>query len=121
MSMQSIVAKVNGRVDTTIRKATIELFSAVIKGTPVDTGRARANWQCTIGSPHTEEVQKTDKEGSSSIADVKATVPSKSGQVVWLANNVPYIQKLEYGSSQQAPAGMVRININRFAGILREA
>lgn len=121
MSMSDIVSRTNSRVDTQIRKATIELFSSVVKGTPVDTGRARGNWQCTIGNAATDQVEHTDKSGAGAISDIVATVPVKSGVVVWLANNVPYIQKLEYGSSQQAPAGMVRINIQRFASFLREA
>ena len=121
MSMSSIVSRVNGQIDVKIRKATIELFSSVVKGTPVDTGRARGNWQCTIGSPANNQVEATDKSGAGVITDVVSTVPAKSGAVVWLTNNVPYIQKLEYGSSKQAPAGMVRINIQRFASILRSA
>ena len=126
MSMSDIVSRTNSRVDTQIRKATIELFSSVVKGTPVDTGRARGNWQCTIGNAATDQVEHTDKSGAGAISDIVATVPQKSGSVVWLANNVPYIRKLEYspvgkGGSSQAPSGMVRINIQRFASFLREA
>lgn len=126
MSMSEIVSRTNARVDTQIRKATIELFGSVIKMTPVDTGRAKGNWQCTIGSPATSSTNAIDGssrqslQGSKAYSDVVSTVP-KSGNVVWLANNLPYIRKLEYGSSQQAPSGMVRINIQRFASILREA
>lgn len=121
MSMSEIVSRTNGFVDTKVRKATIELFSSVVKSTPVDTGRARGNWQCTIASPASDQVEHTDKSGAGAISDIVATVPQKAGSIVWLANNVPYIRKLEYGSSKQAPNGMVRINIQRFASILREA
>jgi hypothetical protein len=122
MSMSSIVAKVNGQIDVKVRKATLELFGAVIKATPVDTGRAKNNWQCTIGSPASGELEEVDKTGSRAIARVYATVPQKIGSIVWLTNNVPYIRKLEYGSSKQAgPNVMVRDNVMRFAGILRSA
>ena len=126
MSMSEIVSRTNGFVDTKVRKATIELFSSVVKSTPVDTGRARGNWQCTIASPASDQVEHTDKSGAGAISDIVATVPQKAGSIVWLANNVPYIRKLEYspvgkGGSSQAPSGMVRINIQRFANILREA
>jgi hypothetical protein len=30
---------------------------------------------------------------------------------IWLMNNLPYAQPLEYGHSSQAPAGMVRISV----------
>jgi hypothetical protein len=31
--------------------------------------------------------------------------------VIWIYNNLPYIERLEFGHSQQAPLGMVRISI----------
>lgn len=119
MSMADVVDRANSRIDIVVRKATISLFSSVVKATPVDTGRARGNWQCTIGNRATVSTEHTDKSGSGVITEIIRTVPEKSGSIVWLTNNVPYIQKLEYGSSKQAPAGMVRTNIQRFASFLR--
>lgn len=126
MSMDAIVNRVNRRIDTVIRKSTIQLFGQVIKMTPVDTGRAKGNWQCTIGSPTSSEIERDDGSRSQSLssskayADVVKTVPP-AGNVVWLANNVPYIRKLEYGSSKQAPDGMVRIAIQNFGSIFADA
>ena len=119
MSMASIVSRVNRRIDTQIRKSTIALFGNIIKMTPVDTGRARGNWQCSIGSPITSETDMIDKDGSFVTSLVAKRV--KSGNVVWLSNNVPYISKLEYGWSKQAPAGMVRVSIARFGAFFAEA
>ena len=116
MSMQAIVNRVNNRMDTVIRKSTIELFGRVVKMTPVDTARAKGNWQCTVGSPATDEIDRLDKSGSTVMAEVKQNVP-KAGNVVWLANNVPYIRALEYGHSKQAPEGMVRIAVAEFGSI----
>ena len=116
MSMQAIVNRVNNRMDTVIRKSTIELFGRVVKMTPVDTGRAKGNWQCTVGSPATDEIDRLDKSGSTVMAEVKQNVP-KAGSIVWLANNVPYIRALEYGHSKQAPEGMVRIAVAEFGPI----
>jgi len=126
MSMNSIVNRVNKRIDTVIRKSTIELFGSVIKMTPVDTGRAKGNWQCSIGSPITSETDRLDSakldstNGSVAYADVVKTVKG-TGNVVWLSNNVPYIQRLEYGSSKQAPSGMVRLSVQRFGSIFADA
>lgn len=131
MSMDAIVNRVNRRIDTVIRKSTIQLFGQVIKMTPVDTGRAKGNWQCTIGSPTSSEIERDDGSRSQSLssskayADVVKTVPP-AGNVVWLANNVPYIRKLEYyppgkGGSIQAPQGMVRIAIQNFGSIFADA
>ena len=131
MSMNSIVNRVNKRIDTVIRKSTIELFGSVIKMTPVDTGRAKGNWQCSIGSPITSETDRLDSaalgstNGSVAFSEVTKTVKG-TGHVVWLTNNVPYIRKLEYsppgkGGSTQAPGGMVRLSLQRFGSIFADA
>lgn len=95
------------------RKIAIDLFSRVIYGTPVDTGRARANWQCTIGSPASGTVESGDKSGGSTAQGMTQTV-NQTGidDDIYLSNNLPYIRSLEYeGHSKQAPVGMVRINL----------
>lgn len=95
------------------RTATLELFSGVIKATPVDTGRARGNWQTTVGAPAKGRLEREDKSGSEAIAEVEAKTPEGAGQVTMLTNNLPYIDELEFGSSKQAPQGMVRTNLTR--------
>jgi hypothetical protein len=79
-------------------------------------GRARSNWQCTIGSPAMDEIEGTNYAMTEMAMSM--IVPQHAGHKVYLSNNVPYIQKLEYGHSQQAPAGMVRISIDRFEGLM---
>lgn len=111
-SMSQIVARANGHVDDRIRAATIGIFKGIRKDTPVDTGNARNNWQCTIGAPFVGE------DASGSDEQILRTIPRRAGSVVYLTNNVPYIQKLEYGYSTKAPNGMVRINVARFEGLL---
>ncbi|MGL6147750.1 MAG: HK97 gp10 family phage protein [Plesiomonas sp.] len=110
-------------VDKTMRGVSIKLFSAVIKSSPVDTGRFRANWQASGISAKLGKLEIFDKSGNKTIADVGAYIKSaaKSDQFT-LANNLPYAAKLEYGAhSQQAPQGMVRVNVARFQRLLDEA
>lgn len=99
------------------RKIGLELDSSVVYGTPVDTGRARGNWYCTIGEPSTKVDQEGfDPSGATAvgrIANICATV--QLGQVIWLSNNLPYILPLENGHSKQAPQGMVDLNLERVA------
>lgn len=104
------------------RKAiTIKLFNSVIQDTPVDTGRARGNWQCSQNSPLTNEIDREDKSGSSAQNDVLDVVlASTPDGTVYLTNNLPYAQRLEFGHSGQAPQGMVRKNMARIQQILRE-
>ena len=112
-SMSQIVGRINGRIDNKIRAATSEVFSNIIQMTPVDTGRARGNWQATIGSPFVGE------DDSGNIMKAQSVIPRRAGSVVYLTNNVPYIGSLEYDAhSSQAPAGMVRISVALFEGVL---
>ena len=95
------------------RKIALDIDSSVILGTPVDTGRARGNWFTTIGNPS----GAVDAGGSAgkAIGQLNAAVAQlKLGDTIWMANNLPYINRLENGWSKQAPAGMVAINVARF-------
>jgi hypothetical protein len=85
----------------------------IIKPKDYVGGRARGNWQCSLASPITNEIDRIDPNGSAATADVEATV--KAGEINYLSNNVPYIRRLEYeGHSSQAPNGMVRISVQNF-------
>jgi len=95
------------------RKIALDIDSSVILGTPVDTGRARGNWFTTIGNPSSA----VDAGGSAgkAMGQLNAAVAQlKLGDTIWMANNLPYINRLENGWSKQAPAGMVAINVARF-------
>lgn len=107
---------VRGESDRVVRTATLELFSGIIKSTPVDTGRARGNWQTSVGQPQGGTLERTGMEAA--LTEVQATVPEGAGQLVYLSNNLPYIERLENGWSQQAPIGMVRINVDRVRQML---
>jgi hypothetical protein len=104
--------------DRIVRGLTIELFASVVRDTPVDTGRARGNWQTSVENAPAVEVERLDKSGGSAIAEIVSTTPAKVGSKTLLTNNLPYIRSLEEGSSKQAPAGMVRKNFLRIQQIL---
>ena len=102
------------------RGALLELTSKVILRTPVDTGRARGNWQASINSPEQSTVAKASASGGSAIADAQSAINAAPGNVYYLTNNLPYIQRLEFEVwSRQAPNGMVRISL-REMGIVFE-
>lgn len=109
----SFVRKATEAHNKITRVATLELFSGIIRATPVDTGRARGNWQASVGAPVAGELEREDKAGSAAIADAEKNTPPGAGQMTYLANNLPYIEDLERGSSTQAPEGMVRKNVDR--------
>jgi len=93
-----------------LRKLYIKIYRNIILGTPVDTGRARANWFLTTGTP-SETV--TDSDRTSLIKGLKPMPAIVLDEKVYITNNLPYIQKLEYGHSKQAPDGWVRAELMR--------
>lgn len=104
------------------RGVTIKLFNAVIQDTPVDEGRARANWRVSEGDPELKEIDRADKTGEVSKGEVLTLVTKSEGnKPVFLANNLPYAEPLENGHSGQAPQGMVRKNVARFQTLVNQA
>lgn len=100
-----------------IRKIALDLDSAIVLATPVDTGRARGNWYPSLNKPSDEmDLNKLDPSGNEATSKINSTVALfKLGDTVWMTNNLPYILPLENGHSQQAPQGMVDNNLERVA------
>ena len=92
----------------------IGLFNKVVSRTPVKTGRLRKSWQPTINSP---SVSLKKANGDAIITKVSQ---AKLGDSIFLVNNLPYAQKIESGSSKQAPAGMVRVTVAEYQKIINE-
>lgn len=112
------------KMDMALRKVGLEVLSGITLGTPVDTGRARGNWQTTVGAPAEGDLDREDKTGALAIGAGAVTVnawkPSDESSL-FIANNLPYIEALENGHSKQAPAGMVGVTLARFQDIVRES
>tara|TARA_R110002153_G_scaffold112409_3_gene254463 strand:- start:566 stop:1003 length:438 start_codon:yes stop_codon:yes gene_type:complete len=130
--LRKFEAKTNRKLTQLGRKVALELFKRVIYKTPVDTGRARANWQVTIGAQASGTIAIDDTNGGATMS--KATAASagfKAGDTIYLTNNLPYIRKLEEGGypdgpktvggfSRQAPAGMVALTVQEFAQVVNQ-
>lgn len=129
-------------METVVKKVFIGLSSDIIKDTPVDTGRLRANWLPAINKFDNTVSIKFDKSGRGSIGKVKMKAQSyKLGDTVTLSNNVIYAKDIEFGLypksvkfgtpvkghgqikyevrtiggfSAKAPKGMVRLNLTRW-------
>lgn len=98
----------------------LDLARGVITGTPVDTGRARGNWQSSVGSAINNTIDRSDPSGQLSTREAEAASSRITlGSVAYLQNNLEYITYLEDGSSQQAPSGMVALNLERLQGVFR--
>ena len=94
------------------KKVSLDALGRVVEKTPVDTGRARANWQVGIdNAPEGEVPIGTDPRGNG-LAALTALRPNR---VVYISNNVEYIVPLEEGSSNQAPNGMVAVTLEELS------
>lgn len=138
LDISRFVEKAQGRIDLVVQKVTLDVFRSVIMMSPVGNpalwknpesapegyvgGRFRGNWIADIGNYSTNILNNFDKSGNETIKKVSAIVArGKSGGVVYLVNNLPYAQRLEYGYSMQAPAGMVRTTIANYQSYINNA
>lgn len=110
--------RVEENADALVRKVAVAVDTAVVLATPVDTGRARANWQVEIGDALNDQEGPPyvpGEGGSSGSANAMAAIEAgknvikqyKGGSEIHIYNNLSYIQKLNDGHSAQAPAGFV--------------
>jgi len=129
MSFSSDVQKFNLKVtnncEKVFRGTAIGLFGNIIKRTPVETGRAKGNWQIDINNPASgasSEIDNTpigDISGGSALKLQADTRAAKLGDSIYMVNNLPYAGVLERGrvgnkGSIQAANGMVAVSVAEF-------
>lgn len=121
LDVSKFVEKAKKNPEKVMRQVSIKLFFAIIKASPVDTGRFRMNWMASGGTPATGTTAATDKSGNIATGNATSFVlKATDWREFTLTNNLPYAQRLEYGWSQQAPQGFVRVNVSRFQQLINE-
>ena len=81
-------------------------------GTPVDTGWARANWHTSVAVPAMATVGSRQNVPRGDLGRAALlTYHSPAQGNVYISNVVPYITRLNEGSSKKAPAGFVQLAI----------
>lgn len=101
---KDIAENLRREVANAARAMVLEIDKQLRKATPVDTGHARRNWVPSVTSPHTGEAD-SDADHAQGIAEVMRYTLDQGA--LWVSNTVPYINRLNYGHSQQAPSGFV--------------
>lgn len=124
--VRAVIGALNDFTSRVITALSVNITAELIERTPVDTGWARANWIPRIGDGDVQE-QETEAvealvpgrraEQSSAVAALAAGGYDVSQGPIFIGNGVPYIVRLNEGSSRQAPAGFVQQSIP--AGIRR--
>lgn len=123
-----------GNMEKIVRRVVVEIANRAIYRSPVGDpsywinppppgysgGQFRRNWTYGFNAAPVGFTQETDASGARTLADVVTAVSRQSG-VHYIANNLPYAQRIENGWSRQAPAGIVgRIELE-FSGIFAAA
>jgi hypothetical protein len=112
VDLNKFAKSMNIELETVVRKLAFEVYKGVTQKTPVDTGRAKANWMLGYGSINSTITNNT--------TFTLVQPPKGSGKrPIYITNNLPYISKLENGSSKQAPNGMVNLTMNEVQRSIR--
>lgn len=117
--LEELAAKMKQSTEMVARKAILDLFRSVILASPVETGQFRANWNVSVAVPNETVTVHTHLSRALRQADKVMKLPM--GQVFYLTNGLPYARRLEYGWSEKAPGGMVRIAAMRFQEFVDKA
>lgn len=101
------------------RSVAFQCYSSIMELTPVDTGRARGNWNISTGNIDNSADENLFMQNGLkyTIDDIKAD----NDQSIFISNNIEYIESLEYGHSKQAPQGMVRLTCSKMQELLNKA
>ena len=124
--IKRVAADVPKNADEIVRKVALAADQTIVMATPVDTGRARANWQVGIGAAPAGTVEYSGGGSGAAgyaIGAAQNVVTTYKGQPggIWLVNNLPYIQRLNEGWSAQAPAKFVEQAIDTAVTTIRDS
>lgn len=123
LDISKFAEKAGKEADKRVREVCLKLYSDITYGTPVDTGRAQANWFTSIGSPSNQTIEYEGGGAAAAGVAIGRSMPDiakATGNILWITNNLPYIYRLEFEQwSDQAKDGMVRIAIDNMKRDLR--
>lgn len=109
-------------INATVRQVALAIDQQVVTATPVDTGRARSNWQVSLDAPITitREPLVPGESGSTGSQNAQAAIAEaqqrinrrQPGHDIFISNSLPYIDGLNKGNSAQAPRNFVEIAVD---------
>lgn len=92
-----------------LKKIIFECWTRIIQRSPVDTGRFRSSWTLQEGTPNVSVKADGKYQHTPPMPQLALANPFT---MVWINNSLPYAERLEFGSSKQAPEGMVRLTVH---------
>jgi len=112
---QKIARRNKERMRLIGQESFVETAGIALEFSPVDEGLFRNNWFSGLNQPNTSTTEKLSNYGQGIIKGPRYTealhlsTQYDIGDQLFFTNSLPYARRLEYGHSQQAPNGMVRI------------
>lgn len=118
------VQKTEKRMTAVFRESTQRVTEIMINGVPVDTGFARASVQASLSEMPPVIEGSRGQEGQSYPLDfgqITTTIASAElGDTIHVGFTASYAPYLEFGHSDQAPNGFVRIAAEQWPQIVAE-
>ena len=88
---EEVIRALRRRADSLVAAAGDGLYQCAADATPVRSGRARANWRCSIGAPQYTSDETTGLDANRAQ---DAFRDSAACDVIYVTNSVPYIGRL---------------------------
>jgi hypothetical protein len=85
------------------------IFRAAVKLSPVYSGAFRASWRVSFNVAREDVTNGRSPAAPIRGASFRWPAGFKLGDTVIISNNQPYAELLEYGWSNQAPYGILRL------------
>ena len=119
--LQRIAQRNKQKAVKVMQNSLMRIGGKIVVMSPFDQGIFKGNWMAAYGSPDTSTTDAADKTGASSIGRLKSKVEVlQGGMIFYFTNSMPYAERLEYGWSEQAPAGMVRVSVASWQSIVED-
>lgn len=115
--IHSLMGRIGDLTVKAAKKMGEEIFTGVVNKSPVRTGSFRASWRMSLHAPDIS-VTIGGAEGAPLIPPSTPSAPSmKLGDTLFISNSLPYSYRLEYGWSDQAPSGVLRVTVQSLGGL----
>jgi len=115
LDLQAFAKKVNEDFSIVFRKIVFLVFNNIVYLTPVDTGRARSNWNVGVNQIDGNVQDFTGSPGqatANAMARARERLSGKraliAGDAAYITNNVDYILYLEDGTEKMPAFNMVK-------------
>ena len=99
----------NDLAEAEVKEIIGDFFRLVVKLSPVYSGAFRASWRVSFNEMRTDVTEGYTPASPIRGAAFRWPKGFKLGDTVIVSNNQPYAEGLEYGASNQAPYGVVRV------------